>query len=126
MSSLGLTLVGILLSALLVISISKGLRRFSRYPPGPPGYPFIGHTVSVLKKEPYKVLARWGETYGACDPIVKQNAMTPPNAAPGPLMFLRVLRKPIVVINSMEVADDLFNKRSGAFADRPSRMLARV
>lgn len=40
-------------------------RRASRFPPGPPGYLFIGHTVSALKREPFRVLARWGEQYGA-------------------------------------------------------------
>jgi hypothetical protein len=40
------------------------------------------------------------------------------NIFPGELVYIEVLRQPIVIVNSLTVAKDLFEKRSSIYSDR--------
>jgi hypothetical protein len=40
------------------------------------------------------------------------------SCSPGNMIFARLLNKPILVINSEEIAKDLFERRSNIYSDR--------
>ncbi|KAI5122645.1 hypothetical protein M0805_007908 [Coniferiporia weirii] len=72
----------------------------SRFPPGPPADPFIGHTRKIPRRESWKTYAAWKQYYG--DVIYAH--------APG---------HSILILNSVAAARDLLEKKSMAFSDRP-------
>ncbi|SJL09865.1 related to cytochrome P450 CYP2 subfamily [Armillaria ostoyae] len=83
-----------------------GLFYLSRYrrrlplPPGPKGFPLIGNLWDVPAEYPWVTYARWTATYGD-------------------VFYLDTPGNPTVVISSAQAAEDLFEKRSGNYSDRP-------
>lgn len=99
------------------------------YPPGPPQDPFIGskqssrswHTYhqksSVInplrdpdirnapKDKPCLTWEEWGKTYG-------------------PIVYMNVIGKPYIIINSYEVARELLEKGGQKYSDRPRFIMA--
>lgn len=93
-----LTSTSILLSFALVKLL---LNRFSRrsLPPGPPGIPLLGN-VKQLSSSLWVTFRDLQSTYG-------------------PLIYISVFGKDIIVINTHEVASDLLDKRARIYSDRP-------
>jgi len=73
-------------------------------PPGPPGLPLIGNALSLPTKKAWKTYAKWGQTYG-------------------PLTFVKLVNRPILIINSVQAAFDLLERRGQIYSDRPVRPL---
>ncbi|PBL03385.1 cytochrome P450 [Armillaria gallica] len=89
---------GILLLCYLFY-ISRNHRRLP-LPPGPKGFPLIGNLWDVPVEYPWATYARWTATYGD-------------------ILYLDTPGSPTVVINSAQAADDLLEKRSRNYSDRP-------
>ncbi|KAK0236123.1 cytochrome P450 [Armillaria nabsnona] len=89
---------GILLLCCLFY-LSRNRRRLP-LPPGPKGFPLIGNLWDVPVEYPWVTYARWTATYGD-------------------VFYLDTPGNPTVVINSAQAADDLLEKRSGIYSDRP-------
>ncbi|KAJ7759624.1 cytochrome P450 [Mycena metata] len=70
------------------------------FPPGPPRDPVIGHLRYMPTKNRATVFHEWAKTYGD-------------------VMYLDILGKPTIVLNTARVAVDLLNKRSSIYSDRP-------
>ncbi|OCH88668.1 cytochrome P450 [Obba rivulosa] len=68
-------------------------------PPGPTPLPVIGNVLDVPSVTPWKTYAQWADRYGG-------------------IVFMRVFGQPIMIINSLEVAVDLLEKRSSNYSDR--------
>ncbi|KAG6820576.1 hypothetical protein H0H93_014803 [Arthromyces matolae] len=73
-------------------------------PPGPPSDPFIGHARIMPTKDPEFTFHEWGKIYGD-------------------VIYLEVLGRPIVVLNSSKAALDLLEKRSVIHSDRPRSLV---
>jgi len=87
----------------LYIAISR--RRPSKvYPPGPPADPIIGHARIFPLEYFHTVFAEWGKKYGD-------------------IIFVHILGKPVVIVNSLEMARDLLEKRGANYSDRPTSTL---
>lgn len=69
-------------------------------PPGPPADPIIGHLRHMPKANPGDVFHEWGKKYGD-------------------VIYLNVLGKHTVILNSAEAAMDLLDKKSAIYSDRP-------
>ncbi|KAG5651994.1 hypothetical protein H0H81_006676, partial [Sphagnurus paluster] len=69
-------------------------------PPGPPADPIIGHLRHMPKANPGDVFHEWGKKYGG-------------------VIYLNVLGKHTVILNSAEAAMDLLDKKSAIYSDRP-------
>ncbi|KAG2059751.1 cytochrome P450 [Suillus hirtellus] len=73
-------------------------------PPGPTPLPILGNVLSLDAARPWQTFNAWRSTYGD-------------------LVYARLLNKPVVVINSEEVAKDLFEGRSTIYSDKPQSIV---
>ncbi|KAG2154162.1 cytochrome P450 [Suillus bovinus] len=73
-------------------------------PPGPTPLPILGNILSLDVAQPWVTFDAWRSTYGD-------------------IIYARLLNKPVVVINSEEVAKDLFEGRSTIYSDKPQSIV---
>ncbi|KAJ5641242.1 hypothetical protein N7490_005242 [Penicillium lividum] len=70
-------------------------------PPGPPGNPIWGHLRMIPKESPAHQFIKWGKEYNS------------------DILYYNVLSRPVIILNSVEAAHDLLDKRGANYADRP-------
>ncbi|OCH92626.1 CyP450 monooxygenase [Obba rivulosa] len=78
---------------------SVGPYRQLPLPPGPKPWPLIGNALDVPSTFPWKTYAQWRQKYGD-------------------IVHIRVLRQPMIILNSMKAVTDLMEKRSSNYSDR--------
>ncbi|KAK7002188.1 O-methylsterigmatocystin oxidoreductase [Favolaschia claudopus] len=93
-------------TVLVPLYLLHRLRRPSSpsYPPGPPKDPIIGHLRYMPSTNRAMVFREWAKTFGD-------------------VIYLDVLGKPMIVLNTEQVAIELLNKRSSIYSDRPRFVL---
>ncbi|KZT69855.1 cytochrome P450 [Daedalea quercina L-15889] len=89
-----------ILLGLSVLNYVLTSRRQGRSPPGPPGWPIIGNILDMPASHEWYTFAQWGEKWGD---IVSAN----------------LLGKHLVILNSSNVADEMLDKKSAIYSDRP-------
>ncbi|KFA72636.1 hypothetical protein S40288_03358 [Stachybotrys chartarum IBT 40288] len=77
-------------------------------PPGPPGEPLIGHLRIIPVDHPEYDYTRWGKQYNS------------------DILHFSMLGRSIIVLNSVESARQLMDKRGANYADRPRFVLFEV
>ena len=77
-------------------------------PPGPPGDPILGHLRIVPADNPEHTYARWAKEYKS------------------DVIHVHMLGQPVVVLNSVQSAIDLLDKRGSNYCDRPRFVLFEV
>ncbi|KAI8945902.1 putative O-methylsterigmatocystin oxidoreductase [Xylaria longipes] len=77
-------------------------------PPGPPGELILGHLRIIPAKHPEFRYAEWAKEYNT------------------EILYLNVLGRSIIILNSIEAAHDLLDKRGANYADRPRFVLFEV
>ena len=95
----------ILLGCLLAIAGSiLYLRRTSRsklpFPPGPKPLPLLGNVLDLPTSREYETYTRWGKEFGD---VVHVNA----------------LGQHIIILNSLQAAKELLERRSSIYSSRP-------
>ncbi|KAJ7434467.1 cytochrome P450 [Mycena latifolia] len=80
--------------------ITNSRRKNNALPPGPAGEPFIGNLRQMPSDRAPLVFHEWSKTYGD-------------------VMCLRIPGQPIIVLDSLQAAEDLLEKRSAIYSDRP-------
>ncbi|KAG1864133.1 cytochrome P450 [Suillus subalutaceus] len=94
----------------LVVAVLSYCRKYSLnhsrppLPPGPTPLPVLGNVLSVDSARPWLSFNAWRSTYGD-------------------IIYARFLNKPVLVVNSEEVAKDLFDRRSSIYSDRPQSIV---
>ncbi|KAG1883052.1 cytochrome P450 [Suillus subluteus] len=73
-------------------------------PPGPTPLPIVGNVLSLDAARPWLTFNAWRSTYGD-------------------IIYARLLNKPVIVINSEEIAKDLFEGRSTIYSDKPQSIV---
>ncbi|KAK7048410.1 O-methylsterigmatocystin oxidoreductase [Favolaschia claudopus] len=70
------------------------------FPPGPPPRFLVGNSRDLPQKQPWLTYTEWGRRYGE-------------------LVHASALGHHIVIVNSVKTANELFEKRSHVYSDRP-------
>ncbi|KIJ62886.1 hypothetical protein HYDPIDRAFT_114010 [Hydnomerulius pinastri MD-312] len=93
-----------IVSAIFILSLLK-LQRSSNasslpYPPGPKPLPLLGNVLHLNKSEPWLSYTEWSKKYGE-------------------ILYVRLLGKDFIILNSEKVARALMGQRSTIYSDRP-------
>ena len=109
--------------SLLVIAITGAvaLRRyvFSVYPeppPGPKGRFWSGNAHQLNGHNIWKKYAGWSQEHGQSHFDFKSAPLT---TVLGPLIYLRAYSRRFIVINTLDAASELLEKKSTIYSDRP-------
>jgi hypothetical protein len=120
----------IILGGFLAQNLSKKRGPYP-LPPGPPAEPILGHFRKIPALSPEHKYIEWGRQY--CKPsttsesCTRREALTNnPRIKASDILYLNVLGRPIIVINSAKVAHDLLDKRGANYASRPRFVLYRT
>ncbi|KAG2754014.1 cytochrome P450 [Suillus brevipes Sb2] len=101
-SDLHLTLYGAILFVPLVLAWRSASKNSNLLPlpPGPRLLPFVGNALDIDVSRPWLTYTHWKEKHGD-------------------IVYSRVLGQHIIIINSIEVARELLDRRSAIYSDRP-------
>lgn len=88
----------------LLIFIRRRSLSLYNYPPGPRALPLIGNVLQVPIERPEERFAQWGFHYGD-------------------VVYIRLFQQPIVILNSLQAARDILEKRGAIYSDRPRFVL---
>ncbi|KAJ7629466.1 cytochrome P450 [Mycena polygramma] len=103
-----LALVSFVAAVLAVIHYCTVPRTtFLPLPPGPRKLPLLGNLLSMPRKLPWVTFARWCQEYES------------------DIIHLNVAGMSIVVLNTVEAAVDLLDKRSSIYSSRPRMVMAK-
>ncbi|KAH9070992.1 cytochrome P450 [Lactarius deliciosus] len=80
----------------------RASKRRLPYPPGPKRLPVVGNLFSMPSREEWITYRKWSEESGS------------------DIIHTDVMGSHIVILNSIKAANDLFEKRSSIYSDRPS------
>ncbi|KAG5723754.1 O-methylsterigmatocystin oxidoreductase [Termitomyces sp. T112] len=94
--------IDVLCAFLGVFILSKLVRRTRRalLPPGPKGYPLVGNVLDMPSKQEWVTFTKWGQQYGK-------------------ICSIKIFSQPIVILNSAKIANDMLDKKSPIYSDRP-------
>ncbi|KZT21922.1 cytochrome P450 [Neolentinus lepideus HHB14362 ss-1] len=93
---------------LLAVWFSFRKRRSDKtVPPGPKGWPLLGNLFDIPQSSAWYTFTAWRKEYGN-------------------IVYLNVLGRPILILNTLETATDLFEGRFGIYSDRPDFPLANL
>ncbi|THU76037.1 cytochrome P450, partial [Dendrothele bispora CBS 962.96] len=73
--------------------------------PGPRRLPILGNVFQMTLDRPWHLFHQWSKEYG-------------------PLTYLNIIGKPIIVINTAKAANDLLVRRASNYTDRPRNIIA--
>ncbi|KAK7037783.1 hypothetical protein VNI00_010744 [Paramarasmius palmivorus] len=97
----------LVLAAILTKLLSSHVQSNSQYPPGPPKRLFFGNLGEIPRKKPWLAYTEWAKMYGD-------------------VMYLKFMKDDVIVLSSIDVARDLFDKRSRVYSGRPNENIATV
>lgn len=97
------------------VRVSKYMSR-RPYPPGPRGIPFLGN-VMFPGHEAHKTFVAMGQTYGTSPRPYSTGPIT--MSSPGSdIIHLNVLGTHLVILNTVDAARALLEKKSAIYSDR--------
>ena len=97
--------------------------RTEKLPPGPKGIPFLGNLFQ-LSSMPWKEFEVWKKQYGRSTPQPSVLFKADSVINSGPMVYLTMGPKGILVLNTHQVAADLLDRRGHIYSDRP-RMISK-
>ncbi|KAF7375480.1 putative monooxygenase [Mycena sanguinolenta] len=95
----------ILVGAVVSVVLWNLSPRKSNVPPGPRRWPIIGSILEVPRAYQWVTFSKWAKTYGS-------------------IVYVDAWGQPLFIINSAKVANDLLDKRSSIYSDRPTLTMA--
>ncbi|KAH7887275.1 cytochrome P450 [Phlebopus sp. FC_14] len=95
-----LAIVAIVIGLYFVSNPCSSNRKNLPFPPGPKPLPIVGNIYDVPSHASWKTFKDWGAKYGD-------------------IIYFHTFGRPVIVLNSAEVAHELLNKRSAIYSYRP-------
>ena len=93
----------------------------SNLPLGPPRRWLLGNILDMPRKEQWLTFSKWKEQYGEQVLYCPQpHGMALKQNHTGDVVYLDVLGNSILVLNSLEAINDLFDKQALNYSDRPT------
>ena len=86
-------------------------------PPGPRPWPIVGNIFDIPRSYAWIKATEWKDVYGKVYLI--QVTLPQLNMISGDVVSLSILGKTIIFLNSFEAANDLLQKKSSIYSDRP-------
>ncbi|KAF7375471.1 putative monooxygenase [Mycena sanguinolenta] len=83
----------------------KSAARSNNVPAGPRRWPLIGSVLEIPQTYQWLTFSKWAKTYGS-------------------IVYADVLGQPFIIINSAKVANELLDKRSSIYSNRPNLTMA--
>ncbi|TFK41776.1 cytochrome P450 [Crucibulum laeve] len=105
--SLGITDIAVCLLLFLLYVELRNRRLYKSLPPGPKRLPLIGNILQMPTSLEWEVYAQWGKELNS------------------DMIHLAVGGSTLVIINSLKIANDLLDKRSSIYSDRPALPMIR-
>lgn len=121
MGSISILLLPSVVFVAVFTTVLLGIRRRAsngRRPPGPPTRFLIGNLRDLPLEKEVEAFSELAEIYGEYHSYLARVDNRFLILRPGPLTYLTVLGKRILVVNTFEAASDLFEKRSANYSDR--------
>lgn len=115
-----LTIFALVLCSAVYLILSHRSRRGRL--PGPKGWPIIGNVLDMPSSHEWLTFSKWAYTFGREDHCSLCAKLT--DALLGDIVVLDIFRQRIVLLNSVEQAVNLLEKRSATYSDRPQLVLA--
>ncbi|TFY76167.1 hypothetical protein EWM64_g7846 [Hericium alpestre] len=96
--------VGLAVLGLFLVKHILSRRTAGPYPPGPKGLPVIGNVLDMPKSQGWLTFAKWADEYGN-------------------IIHLNLLGQPMIILNSLDTAMEMLDKKSSIYSDRPVLMM---
>lgn len=91
-----------------------------RLPPSPPGEPFLGHARCIPLQYSWETFSAWAEALGEIQfRMIAETLYANDFYLEGDILYLSILGRPMIIINSVEVARELLDKKGATFSERP-------
>lgn len=113
------TVITALVAMVVLYSILTQSRPKKRYPPGPKGFPIFGNIFDIPTVAAYKTFAKWGWDHYGTFTLFTHEIHADTTMVIGDIIYLRVLQKSIIIINSYQVAHDILEQRGAIYSCRP-------
>lgn len=83
--------------------------------------PFVGNLFQLPRTDIPRTYAAWSQQHGkSSNQYISHTCLSAhTRSITGPLYYLRVINRHFVVINSLELAQALFDKRGAIYSHRP-------
>lgn len=94
-------------------------------PPGPKGEPILGHLRVVPSDKPENAYAKWSKEYSK-SLFLNRESVNLIICSDSDVLYFNILGQPVVVLNSVQAAVDLLDKRGSNYCDRPRFVLFEV
>ena len=117
----GLIWLDVVAAVFGVILVNKFFtKRSSALPPGPSRLPLLGNLLDMPTSHEWLTFAEWGKKWGMESHVVSLfNLFIDLSVLPGPMTTVSVFGQTMIIVNSAKTANDMMDKKSAIYSDRP-------
>jgi len=85
--------------------------------PGPRPWPVVGNLFDMPRQTEWETFSNWAKTYGT--PVLVTFLPEMLTDHTGDVVYVNIVGRPMIILNTMEAANDLLVGRSSIYSDRP-------